>query len=370
MSPFSRLRGKRSWPFLRFLSSLTLVHAAAAAASPPASVLAAPASAPSASGTAGTPRRLEFVAPHMGTLFRIVLFAADETDARAAATAAFARVGELNRLMSDYDPQSELMRLERQPAGTAVVVSAELFDVLQRSQRLAAASDGAFDVTLGPVVRLWREARRTRRRPTDSERDAARRTVGHEKLRLDPAKRTVTLLAPGMQLDLGGIAKGFAADEALAVLHRLGFAQAMVAASGDLALGDAPPGAPGWKVEIAPFKQPLPEPLVLVAANVGISTSGDTEQFVEIGGVRYSHIVDPATALGLTAPVAVTVIARNAAQADSLATAGSVLAIHSREKLADCLGDSARALVFRRDESGRIQRTSYGSSPPGLRTRL
>lgn len=315
-------------------------------------------------------QRLEFVAPHMGTLFKIVLYAADETEARPAAAAAFARVAELNRILSDYDPSSEVSRLARAPTGTAIPVSAELFDVLQQSQRLAERSGGAFDATAGPVVRLWRAARQTGQLPSPAERDAARQAVGYQKLRLDLADRSVALLGPGMQLDFGGIAKGFAADEALAVLRRRGFAQAMVAASGDLALGEAPPDQPGWKIELAPFGQRSAEPVVLVATNVGISTSGDSEQFVEIAGVRYSHIVDPATALGLTTPAAVTIIARTATQADSLATAASVLATHGREKLAECLGDSARALVFRRDESGRIQRETYGTSPPGLRTRL
>jgi len=347
------------WLSLRFLCSFFLVVVAAAQTGLPPGPPAA-----------GALTRYEFVAPHMGTLFRIVLFAPDESVAQTAAAAAFARVAELNRIMSDYDPNSEVMRLGQPPAGTAIAASAELFDLLQRSQQLAAASDGAFDVTLGPVVRLWREARRTRRLPTDADRAAAMRASGYANLRLNPADRTITLLAPGMQLDLGGIAKGYAADEALAVLARLGLAHAMVAASGDLALGDAPPGTPGWKIELAPFGQPARDPLIVVAANVGVSTSGDTEQFAEIGGVRYSHIVDPASALGLTTRVAVTVIARHATLSDSLATACSVLASGPVEKIAGCLGDSARALVLRQDECGMVQRATYGSSPPGLRTTL
>jgi thiamine biosynthesis lipoprotein len=110
----------------------------------------------------------------------------------------------------------------------------------------------------------------------------------------------------------------------------------------------------------------MAEPLVLVAAHAGISTSGGSEQFVEIGGVRYSHIVNPATALGLTQPVAVTIIARDATRADSLATACNVLAATRPEQLAQCVGDAARAIVFRRDDCGRIQRTTCGASPPGL----
>lgn len=359
MSLISRRRGAPHWFLVRCFCARALLAVAAAGAG-----------VPSDPSPAGTLTRYEFVAPHMGTLFRIVLFAPGESVAQAAAAAAFARVAELNRIMSDYDAHSELRRLDRSPPGTAVKVSAELFDVLQRSQWLAEKSDGAFDVTSGPVVRLWREARRTRQLPTEAARAAARGASGYAKLRPNPADRTITLLAPGMQLDLGGIAKGYAADEALAVLARRGLAHAMVAASGDLALGDAPPGKPGWRIEIAPFDHPAREPLIVVAANVGVSTSGDAEQFAEIGGVRYSHIVDPATALGLTAPVAVTVIARNATEADSLATTCSVLAANSDEKIARCLGDSARALVFRRDECGVIRRVSYGSSPPGLRTTL
>jgi len=279
-------------------------------------------------------------------------------------------MAELNRIMSDYDPHSEVNRLGARPAGSAVAVSAELFDILQQSQQLAARSHGAFDVTLGPVVRLWREARRTRRLPTEAEHTAALRASGYTKLRLDAVHRTATLLAPGMRLDLGGIAKGYAADAALAVLVQHGLPHAMVAASGDLALGAAPPGTPGWKVALAPFGSAAAEPTVIVAAHAGVSTSGDAEQFVEIGGVRYSHIVDPATALGLTVPVAVTVIARNATQADSLATAGSVLASRPEGELAAGVGDSALVLVFQRDAAGTVRRKTYGSAPPGLRTKL
>jgi thiamine biosynthesis lipoprotein len=351
-SPLRRLHHRLPW-------LLPLATAVSAAGTVPA---APPADAP--------PARFEYTAPRMGTLFRVVLFASDETAARVAAAAAFARVAELNRIMSDYDPDSEVMRLTRQPAGTPVAASADLFAVLQLGQQCAAISGGAFDVTAGPAVRLWRESRRTHRLPSEAERGAALRAAGHDKLRLNATDRTVTLLAPGMLLDLGGIAKGYAADEALAVLARLGFPRAMVAAGGDLALGEAPPGAPGWRIEIAPFGQSMSDPLVLVAAHAGISTSGGSEQFVEIGGVRYSHIVNPATALGLTQPVAVTIIARDATRADSLATACSVIAADRPEQLTRCVGDTARAIVFRRDDCGNIKRTICGASPPGLHTLL
>ncbi|MBM3853126.1 MAG: FAD:protein FMN transferase, partial [Verrucomicrobia bacterium] len=182
--------------------------------------------------------------------------------------------------------------------------------------------------------------------------------------------RTVTLHAAGMQLDLGGIAKGYAADEALAVLARLSLPHAMVAAGGDLALGDAPPGAPGWKVELAPFGRPSSDALTVVVANAGVSTSGDVEQFVEIAGIRYSHVVDPRTALGLTVPIAVTVIAPHAAIADGLATACSVLAAGAHKPVAACLAPATQAILHRRGPDGRMRRETIGTGPPGLRSIL
>ena len=325
---------------------------------------------PAGGATEAAATRFEYSAPRMGTLFRVVLYAPAEPAARAAAAAALARVAELNRILSDYDPESEVSRLSHCAPGTAVPVSAELFALLEESQRLAAESEGAFDVTVGPIVRLWRHARRTHQLPPPAERATALRAAGHAKLRLRADDRTVTLLAAGMALDFGGIAKGYAADAALAVLRQHGFSRAMVAAGGDLALGAPPPGAAGWRIELAPFGGSLGEPLVLVAADVAVSTSGDAEQFIEFDGVHYSHIVDPRTALGLTHPCAVTIIARRGAQADGLATAGCVLAAGQPETFAAWLGDRARAIIFRRDAAGRIERTTCGTNPPGLHSSL
>lgn len=307
--------------------------------------------------------RREFVEPHMGTLFRIVLYATDANAARAAARAAFDSIAALNRALSDYDPTSELSRLGQQPPHTAVPLSPELFDILQRSQVLAEKTHGAFDVTLGPTIRLWRESRRTQKLPTDSARSAALQACGFAHLRLDPTARTATLLRPGMALDLGGIAKGYAADEALAVLERHGFTHAMVAASGDLALGDAPPGKSGWTVELAPFGATTGTVLV---ANAAVSTSADTAQFVEIGGTRYSHIVDPKTGLGLTKSTAVTVITRHATLSDGLATACSVLDLADAKNLVETWLESVRVIVHQRNADGSVQSTTFGRAPAGL----
>src|SRR3954468_20466629 len=178
-------------------------------------------------------QRFEYDEPHMGTKFRVVLYAPDQQAADKAAKAVFARVEELNRIMSDYVPDSELMRLCKQsatkPAGP-VKVSDDLFDVLAEGQKVAELSDGAFDMTVGPIVRLWRQARKDRLLPDQDERAAARKRVGYKKMVLDAKAKTVELTVPGMLLDLGGIAKGYAADEGLKVLAARGITSALVAA--------------------------------------------------------------------------------------------------------------------------------------------
>jgi len=288
----------------------------------------------------------------MGTLFTITLFAPDAASAKSATDAAFAKIAALDRMMTDYDPESELMQLCKKPTGQPVRVSDELFDVLRKAQRVAELSDGAFDVTVGPVVRLWRRARRMETLPAPDQLARARESVGWKKLKLEPATKMVTLTVPNMQLDLGGIGKGFAADQALEVLKEHGVRRALVAASGDIAAGDPPPGKRGWRVGIGGlggtrssaspsshgesgtrWNASLPnEPVnslagVILLRNAAVSTSGDREQFVEIDGKRYSHIVDPRTGIGVTERLQVSVIAKRGVDSDSFDTAINVLGV-------------------------------------------
>ncbi|MEY2428303.1 MAG: FAD:protein transferase, partial [Verrucomicrobiota bacterium] len=253
--------------------------------------------------------RFEFTSPHMGTLFSIKLYAPNRPSAETAAQAAFTRIAALEDIMSDYQADSELMRLCERPVGVPVPVSADLFAVIQKAEKFSELSDGAFDITVGPYVRFWRFARKKKVLPTSAEITTAAKSVGYKKLRLDPRKRTITLLAPNMRLDLGAIGKGYAADQAMRVLKSRGIDRALVAASGDIAIGDPPPGQRGWKVSISGMTTATNEhPRTLSLHNCGISTSGDTEQSVEIGGVRYSHIVNPSTGLGLTQRIQATII--------------------------------------------------------------
>lgn len=301
--------------------------------------------------------RYEFQSKHMGTVFRIVVYAPSRQLAEQAAEAGFARVAELDGLMSDYKNDSELNRLCRafsREVGPPVRVSEDLFHVLEHAETLSRASDGAFDVTVGPVVQLWRLARRTQQLPEEMEFAQARAKVGWHKVRLDAASRSVQLLMPGMQLDLGGIAKGYAADAVMALLReRFGISRALVAAAGDIRCGEPPPHRDAWLVDIAPLTPQHP-PRRLKLANRAVSTSGDLEQFVVIQGVRYSHILNPRTGLGLTGRRSVTVIAREGVTADSLTKAVSVLPPAQAFALVDATPDAA-ACIAQLDEQGALQ---------------
>ncbi len=301
--------------------------------------------------------RFEFTEAHMGTKFQMIVYAGDEKTARAATTAAFARVADLDATMSDYRPTSELMRLCDKAGGDPVKVSDELFTVLAKAQEVSKLSDGAFDVTVGPVVRLWRLARRTQRLPDPDDLKKALELVSYKNVKLDAKGQTVQLLKPGMRLDLGGIAKGYAADEALAVLKKHGIDRALVAAGGDIAVGEPPPDAEGWTVGILPLApEEVKSPRHLVLKNAGVSTSGDAEQYVEIGGKRYSHIVDPRTGVGLLGHRSVTVVAPNGITSDSLTKVASVLGEPGLKLLEKQEGVAAR-IVFLNDKGAEITTT-------------
>jgi thiamine biosynthesis lipoprotein ApbE/S1-C subfamily serine protease len=289
----------------------------------------------------------EFRETHMGAEVKLVLYTIDDATARRASRAAFDRVGALDKTLSDYDPESELMRLCDRAGGPPVPVSADLFEVLERSQEMSRRSGGAFDITVGPVVRLWRRARRQRKLPDPELLAKARELVDYRNVVLDRATRSVRLIRTGMKLDLGGIAKGHAASEAIAVLKKQGVQRALAALAGDIAVGEPPPGEADWSIGIAALENPDGPPArYLHLANAAVSTAGDTERFVEIGGVRYSHIVDPETGVGVVERASVTVVAPDGATADSLDTAAYIL---GRER--------GLALIERTPESaGLIQR--------------
>lgn len=279
-------------------------------------------------------KRYEYVQKHMGTAFRIVFYAPDQSCADAASSAAFSRISELNAKLSDYDSQSELNQLcnlSRDDAPTEpTVVSADLWRVLRASQAMSQQSNGAFDVTIGPCVRLWRRTGRQGELPRGQRLREAMQSVGYQKLRLiegdDRHGPRVQLLTPKMRLDLGGVAKGYAADEAIKILRAFGVCSALIDAGGDVAVSDPPPDRRAWRLAVQPFGlDETEDKQYVLLTNAAIATSGDVYRYVEIDGVRYSHLIDPRTGLGLRRRIGVSVIAADGMTADALASAVSVL---------------------------------------------
>lgn len=245
----------------------------------------------------------------MGTVARIVVEADDERAATAALNAAFARIREIEQRLSDYIDTSEARQLERAPIRAAVPVSPDLYRVLEHGLNLARATGGAFDPTLGRATRAWREGKT----PAKGRYRSVRLADG-----------AVVLLAEGIAFDFGGIAKGYAADEALKVLRQHGFPRAMAALSGDIALGAPPSGRQGWRVGLGSPEQ------IEELAHCGVSTSGDANQTRR----GQSHVLDGRSARPRSARSgAVTIIAPSAMEADALATAIHAMGKEEAEKV-------------------------------------
>jgi thiamine biosynthesis lipoprotein len=230
-----------------------------------------------------------------------------------------------------------------------VTASADVIAVLARAQQISDLSEGAFDVTVGPLTKLWRRARRLGEMPSPQRMQEALAAVGYQSLLVDAKTHTVQLRKPHMRLDVGGIAKGYAVDQALVELEKLGICRALVNASGDMAASGPPPGQRGWAVGIAPLSPDAPPSVFGALAHQAIATSGDAFQYVEIDHVRYSHIVNPRTGLGLTQHSSVSVLARNCTDADALASATSVLGLDAGLRWIEQLPDTEALVVCEQD---------------------
>jgi thiamine biosynthesis lipoprotein len=284
----------------------------------------------------------------MGTLVRITVYAPDEEHARAAFRAGFDRIRDLDALLSDYKPDSELNRIAKTAVARPTRVSDDLFTVLRASQELAIATDGAFDITQGPVIQLWRKARASGQPPDPQALRHAEQRAGFRKLHVDVNTRTVMVDSPGMALDVGAIGKGYAASEALAALGRTGVRSALVAVSGDLAFSEAPPGERGWRIGVHTADPAvIGIPAVLELTDAAISTAGSSEQHLDVDGRRYSHIIDPATGMGLVNDITVTVVAKHGLEADGLDTAISVLGADRGLALVASRHDAAALIIQR-----------------------
>jgi thiamine biosynthesis lipoprotein len=295
----------------------------------------------------------------MGVPWTITVCAADKATGRAAIAAGFTEVERLERVLSDYDPESELSRLSAlAPMAAALPVSPDLWRVLEQAVALRDQTGGSFDPAIGRLTTLWRQARRSERLPVTEKVNAALTTVGPDALVLDSATRGVRLPKPGTRLDLGGIGMGYAADRALEAIAAAGVAAAMIDASGDVAVSDAPPGTAGWRIVVAPLGARALQPSeTLLLVHAAVTTSGDAFQAVEIDGRRYSHIVDPRTGLGVAGSAAVTVIAPDCTTADALATTASVLGPAQGLALVAATPDCAARFIWQDGDTTRTATT-------------
>lgn len=272
--------------------------------------------------------RFEYSLPRMATIFHIEVYAASSAQASKAAEAAFARAEDLEQIMSDYRADSELMRLAREGSVAPFPISADLYDVLAKSIEISELSQGVFDVSIGPLVDLWRAARKTARLPDPADISRAKALVDYHNIELDAARHTAFLKRAGMSLDLGAIGKGYAADQMLAVLQSHGINHAMVVAGGEVVVGEPPPGTSAWKVAIdTADDDDGGAPCTLLLRNAAVSTSGDEHQFLVLGGHRYSHVINPHTGWPLEGKSSTTVLARNSTTADGLCTALSLMPV-------------------------------------------
>ncbi|WP_165065575.1 FAD:protein FMN transferase [Paludisphaera rhizosphaerae] len=306
-------------------------------------------------GTAGEPMRFEFVETHMGSSFRILLYSTDEAAARSASRAAFDRIARLDTVLSDYDVDSELSRLSAAAGGPATRVGPELLDVLTKFRYWYEKTEGRLDPTIAPVGRLWRRARRERILPAPDKIAEALPLVGMDKLVIDQAAETVQLKKPGMKLDVGGIAKGYASQAAIDVLRARGIDRALVAGAGDIVVSGPPPGSEGWTIGVASLEpSKTPPDIYLSLKDCAVSTSGDAERFVVIDGRRYSHIIDPKTGRAIEDRASVTVVAPDGTTADVLETTAYMMGPEKGLAFIDSI--SGAAGVFTRETPEGIKR--------------
>jgi thiamine biosynthesis lipoprotein len=287
----------------------------------------------------------------MGTDFKIIIDDTNESTCQKVAKKAFEEAHRLNNIFSDYLAYSEASVLSASSFNDQddeyLEISAELLKVLKFSRELSKDTSGDFDITIGPASRLWRIARFRESLPGPDKIKNALTRIGFNKILFHPSENKVRLNHKGMLLDFGGIAKGFAGDQMLTLLKDSGLNRCLIDAGGDLIIGQAPKGKPGWRVKIGGEKHPeLPS---LSLSNCAVATSGDTEQFAIIRGKAYSHIINPHTGIGLNTRAQVTVIAKNGMIADSLASAALVSGLKSSEKIFEKYNIKAAFFISQED---------------------
>jgi thiamine biosynthesis lipoprotein len=300
----------------------------------------------------------------MGTFAHVVVVAKDQATAEKSIRDAIAQINKVDELMSDYKSDSEISRINRDAAKESVQVSESTYKVIKKSVEFSELTDGAFDITVGPLVDLFRLEKKTGVAPTPELIADAKSKVGYEKLTLNDTNRSVQFAVEGMRLDLGAIAKGYAVDKAIEAARQCGAVGAMVDIGGDIRCFGRPAGGkPHWLIGLQDPESAAEAPggggllLTLKVNDAAVATSGDYQQFAIIEGKRYSHIINRTTGTSTEGLSSVTIIAENATDADALATSVSVMGAEKGLALIEKLPETEAILMTSEPES-KIIKTS------------
>ena len=280
----------------------------------------------------------------MGTTYSMKWYS-HQNDQDEIAAAAEQLLIDVNQIMSTYIPDSELSRFNQSPSLDWVEVSSELIEVLSLSQTISDASNGQFDVTVGPLVNLWGFGPKGRvvTAPSSDQITNTQAVVGYTNLQVDESQNRVKKAFPELYVDLSAIAKGYGVDLLAKLLEERGIVDYLVEIGGELRISGQKPDQTPWKVAIEAPSQTLGQiQRVVSASGMGMATSGDYRNYFEENGVRYSHTIDPSTGAPIAHRLAsVTVLAPTCALADGLATAFTVIGPEAAKKLAQQMGVEA-----------------------------
>ncbi len=280
------------------------------------------------------PIRFEESRISMACTYSIVAYGREEHELKKILNEALDEIDRIDRLMSHYKKESELSKINREASKRPVRVEPELFDFISECIKYSRESDGAFDITVGPLMKAWGFFRDEGRLPSDSELSSARRSTGYQHIILNDNEKTVRFDMAGIELDLGGIAKGYAVDRAVRLLKSRGIERALVNAGGSTIYGlGSPPDSSGWEIKIQDPVDNKKFALTVNLNNRALSISGSYEKFFEVNGVRYSHIMDPRTGMPVQGLLSVAVLTDTGTAGDALDNVFFVLGIDRTRKL-------------------------------------
>jgi thiamine biosynthesis lipoprotein len=298
--------------------------------------------------------------PIMGTAVRVELWHEDPAAGQAAASAVMAEMHRIDYLMSPFKPESELSRINREAAQKPVPISREMYNLISRSIEFSRLSGGAFDITFSSVGYLYDYRKHIK--PTDEEIAKALPGINYRHLQLDPKQGTIQFARAGVRIDLGGIAKGYAVDNSIAILKQRGIAHAIVTAGGDSRLLGDRRGRP-WMVGIRDPRRKDGMAALLPLADAAISTSGDYERYFEVDGIRHHHIINPRTGKSATGVHSVTIIGPDGVTTEGLTKSVFIMGVGPGMKLVESLPGIEAVII---DDAGTLHYSAGLKQPcPG-----